>query len=159
MRTYVHRQNKVTSWAGWESPAFQFDRASVLSSVVVAEASSAPPAPQTAVIRSGVRSGVRPCSISNNPAAAISAAPTICGLGQAKHVTRVMTKKPRKCSVFSPAWDAVASLRAPKLHTQGRGAGRRCRSWRASFSSVGRPRFEKGDSRVRRRLGDLRRQL
>jgi len=78
------------------------------------DASSAPPAPQSAVGRSGTRSGVDPCSASSSPAVAISANPTMSGRGQATQAIRVTIKKPRKCSVFQPSMGRSCQFAGPK---------------------------------------------
>ena len=78
------------------------------------DASSAPPAPQSAVGRSGTRSGVNPCSASSSPAVAISANPTMSGRGQATQAIKVTIKKPRKCSVFQPSMGRSCQFAGPK---------------------------------------------
>jgi hypothetical protein len=78
------------------------------------DASSAPPAPQSAVGKSGTRSGVNPCSASSSPAVAISANPTMSGRGQATQAIKVTIKKPRKCSVFQPSMGRSCQFAGPK---------------------------------------------
>jgi len=65
-------------------------------------AEMAPPAPRSAAVISGMRSGVSPCKLSRSADTTISEIATIGGLGQAMHNTVAVKRYARKCSVCHP---------------------------------------------------------